>query len=252
MKRKTLTMVLCLLTCLSLVGVGFASWVISSGDTDTLTGNIQVDTVTDHRFTFGEAALGTEDIIYFGMNDNTEISGAWLTNTEAKKENLTASFDITLSVPNSLTQLEGKSWLETWQSVVEFKADYAAPKNEKYTAAINTKAISAPVVKWTAVAENGTSIKYTVTITFAWGEAFDTARTTAYKKADGSETEKTPTITDNAESANLNPYAFYNAKTGENFARPVGEWGDDAYYYLDIIQQLGSLTYNVTVSATAK
>ena len=89
MKRKTLTMVLCLLTCLSLVGVGFASWVISSGDTEKLTGNIQVDTVTDHRFTFGEAALGEEDIIYFGMNDNTEIPGAWLTNTEVKKENLT-------------------------------------------------------------------------------------------------------------------------------------------------------------------
>lgn len=40
MKRKTLTLTLSILACLALIGVGFASWIISAGKTETVTGNI--------------------------------------------------------------------------------------------------------------------------------------------------------------------------------------------------------------------
>ena len=49
MKRRTLTIVVGLLLTLSLVGVGFASWVISAKDEETIIGNVEVQTVTDRR-----------------------------------------------------------------------------------------------------------------------------------------------------------------------------------------------------------
>ena len=49
MKRKTMTLVLCLLAALALVSVGFASWVISADANKTVSGNIKVDTVEDKR-----------------------------------------------------------------------------------------------------------------------------------------------------------------------------------------------------------
>lgn len=49
MKRRSLTLVICLLATLSLASVGFASWVISAGDTENVTGNVQVESVIDRR-----------------------------------------------------------------------------------------------------------------------------------------------------------------------------------------------------------
>lgn len=239
MKRKTLTMVLCLLTCLSLVGVGFASWVISSGDTEKLTGNIQVDTVTDHRFTISTAEI-TKDII-FDMKADDSIKDPWLTNNDAT-ENLSVSFDITVSVKNALAE----NTKAAWAAAVTIDASYTAPTTQEYLDAVNAGAISEGVasVKFKSASDDKLSATYTVTIAFAWGEAFDTDRTTYYSGSALSLTK------DDNRADNLNPYTFYNVKNGETHKRPVKEWGNDAYYYLDLIQKLGSTTtYNVTVSA---
>ncbi len=49
MKRRSLTLVLCLLATLSLASVGFAAWVISAGDVENATGQILVENVSDER-----------------------------------------------------------------------------------------------------------------------------------------------------------------------------------------------------------
>lgn len=58
MKRRSLTLVLCLLATLSLASVGFAAWVISAGDIENATGQISVDTVTDDRIMISEIKIG--------------------------------------------------------------------------------------------------------------------------------------------------------------------------------------------------
>lgn len=241
MKRKSLTMILCLLTCLSLVGVGFAAWVISSGDTETVTGNITVDTVSDRRFTFETATISDE--IHFGMDDSSAITGAWLTNDYANSENLTVSFEIKL---NFATALDAAT-KEKWDAAVVVTATYSAPDNDNYDNAVSAGAIIAPssdlTVEFIAEKSTTTQATYKVTIAFAWGEAFDTNRTDYY-------TTSAPSISDDGNTSdNLNPYAFYNAKTGDVFDRPVAQWGDDAYYYLNLIELMSTLTYNVTVTA---
>lgn len=248
MKRKSLTMILCLLTCLSLVGVGFAAWVISSGDTEVVSGNITVDTVSDKRFTFGETPTLTS--IHFGMDDSSPISNAWLTNDVANSESLVATFEIELKSSAALSA----ATKEAWAAAVTVGASYSlavtgtnpgendADAVAAYNAAVAAKAIAVPETNLTVNYKESTTTNatYEVVVVFAWGEAFDTNRTTAYVK----ETNTAPSITDddNLED-NLNPYTFYNTKA-------VGTWGDDAYYYLDLIQKLESLYYNVTVSAT--
>ena len=240
MKRKSLTMILCLLTCLSLVGVGFAAWVISSGDTEPVTGNITVDTVSDKRFTFETATIS--DKIHFGMDNTSKIDGAWLTNDVANSEKLTVSFEIKLNVASALDDKTETAW----NSAVAVTAKYSAPNDDNYENAVDADAIIAPssdlTVEFIAEKSTTTQATYKVTIAFAWGEAFDTDRTAKYTKVG-----EAPTITpDSNLTDNVNPYVFYN--TGKTAA----DWGDDAYYYLNLIELMSTLTYNVTVTATPK
>lgn len=251
MKRKSLTMILCLLTCLSLVGVGFAAWVISSGDTETVTGNITVDSVSDERFTFD--AMPELAKIHYGMDNTSKIEGAWLTNEDTGKQNLKATFEVKLTSKTALTNNEKA----TWDAAVDVTANFSlaavgsqANQNSTeavaaYEAAKTAKAISVPAENLTVnfVSATTTTATYQVVVEFAWGEAFDANRTDYY-------TTTAPTIVGDADTSNnLNPYAFYNAKTGDAFDRPVAQWGDDAYYYLDLIQKIESLYYNITVTA---
>ena len=56
MKRKTLTLTLSILACLALIGVGFASWIISADATKNEKGNIIVDTVKDKSYVISAAS----------------------------------------------------------------------------------------------------------------------------------------------------------------------------------------------------
>ena len=98
MKRKSLTMILCLLTCLSLVGVGFASWVISSSDEQVVNGNIVVDTVTDNRIELSVVASTEtgQNIKFLGPSD-PETTADWLTSTNTEKAVLEVVYNCTIS-----------------------------------------------------------------------------------------------------------------------------------------------------------
>ena len=94
MKRRTLTLTLSILACIALIGVGFASWVITKEDSQEVSGNITVDTVQDkaHLITIIDDA--TKDLnVYFGAPKNP-IENAWLKNDTMDKEDLVASFKI--------------------------------------------------------------------------------------------------------------------------------------------------------------
>lgn len=96
MKRKTLTLVLCLLSCLALIGVGFASWIITSNTEQNAEGNISVDTVTDNRLTVETSWLDEKNSIVFGWKEGS-YTNSWLQNTDPTyKENLTVTLVVTV------------------------------------------------------------------------------------------------------------------------------------------------------------
>ena len=247
MKRKSLTMILCLLTCLSLVGVGFAAWVISSGDSEFVSGNITVDTVTDRRFNIADVA--DPDNVYYGLTQDTakiaeyNISNPWLVNnTSGSKENLVISFDVVISSNSELvSEVDPANTGEAlWEEHSDISINFAiAAGQDAWDAALAGKAIAEPKVEKTVKSADSSSITYTVTLTFYWGEAFDPSRNTTAGTGDADSTN------------NLNPYLFYNEKTsGGVFVRDVETWGDDAKAKLQLVEALGAVKYNVTINVT--
>ena len=60
MKKKTLAGLISSLICISLIGVGFASWVITGDDTnEQATGTITTETVSDSSVKITSATFGS-------------------------------------------------------------------------------------------------------------------------------------------------------------------------------------------------
>lgn len=178
MKRKTLTLTLSILACLALIGVGFASWIISANAADKAEGSFIVDTVTDKTYKVKGTWLDNQSKITFGAPatmDNT--TDTWLTNDSTdKKENLTVTYQLTVTYGDG-TKATGIA--------NKITAVFTAPENENYTAAVNGKLIIAPTSA--KVEETTTPGVYNITVTYQWGEHFGKVNPYTYYK------EKTPT-----------------------------------------------------------
>lgn len=158
MKRKTLTLTLSILACLALIGVGFASWVISAGKTETVTGNIVVDDVSDKRISLTYEWVGGNSSIIYGWDEKYTPKGTdWLkNNTEDKK----ADLDLTLKI----TVKDGNENLYDPESIIATITADAA-----YTTA-KGKGVVGELPTLTAVKES-TGV-YNIVIVFTWGEHF--------------------------------------------------------------------------------
>lgn len=176
MKRKTLTLTLSILACLALIGVGFASWVISAGKTETVTGNIVVDDVSDKRISLTYEWVGGNSSIIYGWDENyTAKATDWLkNNTEGKK----ADLDLILKI----TVKDGNENLYDPKSIsATITADTA------YTTA-KEKGVVGELPTLTAVKES-TGV-YKIEIKFTWGEHFGGNNPLAFYN-DGTKTAET-------------------------------------------------------------
>ncbi len=214
MKRRTLTMVVGLLLCLSLIGVGFASWVISAGDEEVATGNIEVEAVTDKRLTM--TVVTNNQSIHFGKPATMSVTNPWLTNPDGETEQLSATFRVSVAYKNGST---------IDASELQFDAQYDATSDVK--AAIEAQYIGAPTVTFSEVvndntegnAADTTKVTYDVTIAFTWGEAF----------------------------GNKNPYNYYNVE-----GKSAEDDGDSAYNALNAFYQMNAQTFLINLSVNLK
>mgnify|MGYP000243274746 FL=1 len=176
MKRKTLTLTLSILACLALIGVGFASWIISANTSTKAEGSFIVDTVADKTYVVSGEWLENKSSIIFGAPATMNAENPWLTNnSEGKTENLTVTYQLTVTYGDG-TKATGIA--------NKITALVTAPENANYTAAVNGKLIIAPTNATVVEAPEGNG-KYNITVTYQWGEHF----------------------------GNVNPYTYYNAKT---------------------------------------
>lgn len=158
MKRKTLTLTLSILACLALIGVGFASWVISAGKSATATGNIVVDDVSDKRISLTYEWVDGKSSIIYGWDENYVTKEKdWLKNNTVDKK---ADLDLTLKV----TVKDGNNNLYDPESI---SATITA--DEAYTTALG-KGVVGALPTLTAV-EESTGV-YNIVIVFTWGEHF--------------------------------------------------------------------------------
>lgn len=215
MKRKTLTLTLSILACLALIGVGFASWIISANATKEAEGSFIVDTVTDKTYNVEGAWLNSQSKITFGAPDTMNAVNPWLTNnSEGKTENLTVTYQLTVTYGDGskATGIANK-----------ITAVVTAPDSANYKAAVNGKLIIAPTNATVEETGEGTGV-YNITVTYQWGEHF----------------------------GKVNPYTYYNEKTAtDTLTDSTTTYMQDAKTSLDTLSKIEAsvvFTLNITVA----
>lgn len=214
MKRKTLTLTLSILACLALIGVGFASWIISANTSTKAEGSFIVDTVADKTYVVSGEWLKNKSSIIFGAPDTMNAENPWLTNNpEGKTENLKVTYQLTVTYGDG-TKATGIA--------NKIKALVTAPEDANYTAAVNGKLIIAPINATVVEAHEGNG-KYNITVTYQWGEHFD----------------------------KVNPYTYYNLKNAtDKLNGSETTYMQDAKTSLDTlskIEETVKFTLNITV-----
>ena len=102
MKRKSLTLLVCLLACLALGSVGFAAWVITNDANAQDTGTIRVDVVKDARLSISAEITEGEQIIFGAKEKDPLIANNWMKYEETNdggtllNENLKATIKLVI------------------------------------------------------------------------------------------------------------------------------------------------------------
>ena len=236
------------LSAASLISVGFASWVISQGDTQSVNGQIIVDTVDNQSRLIRNATGGKTFEVAYGTNkanqaasgicygwDSTGVTATgeflWLTNTDqSKAENLTASVDFYVSnlAEGQEAKLSGSVALD---SEAVTAAKFNAAVSAGYIASLEDVDIAFVIDDDTTVVLNElTFTKVTANLTFAWGSHFNLG------------TESAPNI--------VNPYKFYNdgVKKASTVIEGTTTWADDAYASLHAIEEIQTIGFVLTLS----
>lgn len=219
MKRKTLTLTLSILACLALIGVGFASWIISANTSTTAQGSFIVDTVTDKTYKVEGAWLNSQSKITFGAPATMNAVNPWLTNnSEGKTENLTVTYQLTVTYGDG----SKAAGIAAAGIANKITAVVTVPENANYTAAVNGKLIIAPTNATVEETGEGTGV-YNITVTYQWGEHF----------------------------GKVNPYTYYNEKTAtDTLTDSTTTYMQDAKTSLDTlskIEETVKFTLNITV-----
>lgn len=224
MKRKTLTLTLSILACLALIGVGFASWIISADATRNEKGNIIVDTVTDKSYVISAASWKDGNSkISFGAPKEMNVPGAWLTNDSTDKtENLTVTYQLTVTYADT-TPATGL----VDSNKNKIVATFGAPNDPKYNKAISDELIIAP--ESTIITETSAGV-YEITVTYKWGKHFANS-------ADATE--------------GVNPYTYYNGN-GRQANDIIGEtsttYMQDAKTSLKTLEDIGeNVEFTLTI-----
>ena len=215
MKRRTLTLMICLLSVLSLVSVGFASWIITANDTQEAEGNIEIETVTDKRVFIVESTTGAgikaSNNIVFGAPETMSNADAWLTADGTKKEALTATIKFKVVDANDAVVAADK---------VTVTANIALVGGKTFADLVTAEYIeAAPTV---TPVRDGDGV-YTITVTLNWGSLW----------------------------GNDNPYDYYNAHDVDAEITSGVTYGDHAAENIAAFAELNTLTYKVTITATA-
>ena len=201
MKRKTLTLTLVLLSCLALIGVGFASWIISPNKTETANGNFSVDIVEEKNLTTeakwcdenGDIVEGKNSVIfgYKEFADGTTTNYNWLKNSNSEfQENLTLYLKVTVTdgktavdVDTSKVTVEVKEESGKYTTLATAQTDSDNEREAIVGALPNQKDGTIEIKDTLGTAGQATGVFYVI-FTFSWGTAF----------------------------AQQNPYQYYNAK----------------------------------------
>ena len=198
-KGKLIGVVAASLSAVSLMGVGFASWVISRGDTKT-TGNINVTVgeIEDKRVVFSvDPIVGSDSEVKFDAD--SKYTGGLIGAGTNSKEDLTFNVTYTVKADNSI-----QNWSVS-AKLIGTNYDKAVADDAKYIV-MPTTLSSAGATALTKPTADSTSDDLQVTLNkateyttytvvqkfaFKWGEAFNNTNPCSVKEGEQIWTGKT-------------------------------------------------------------
>lgn len=181
-KNKKIVFISALLGSIALASTGFAAWVITTQDTETVNGNVTVETVDDasHTLTVKLHSQNKASLVFGAKNtDSVENPNPWLTYS-GDPENLTIVYDVECTNYSSCT----------------VKAELKFSKSTAFDGLVSStkkKYVTKPTAvlsDFTAKEGNPTTGVATLTLSAAWGDYF------------GGE----------------NPFVYYNSKSQADYA----------------------------------
>lgn len=179
MKRKSLTLLVCLLACLALGSVGFAAWVITNDANAQDTGTIRVDVVKDARLSISAEITQGEQIIFGAKEKAPTVANNWMKYEETDDNGLKLNENLTSVIKIVIGNFDYVDKL-TITLVEDQTAYYAEALAKGYVAELPkielTQAELQALVDKDAddnnKIEDGELTVY-LDINFAWGTAFD-------------------------------------------------------------------------------
>ena len=232
MKRKSITLTICILAVLALASIGFASWIISNPEESGYAeGSIFVDNVTSQVYDV-DATLSVTEIQYGVPTDYSPKATDWLTNNSGKYDSLETILTVVItpetgadvnttlnaaSLSVSLTGVKGGTEYTTEQlnnlfkdagltePVLQIKNTSTEPEAPEWIAFDGT-------IDYENLVVNSTTGTCQIKITFSWG-------------------------------ANGNPYTHYNG-AGHSYAQDREEAED---FLAGVYEALYLLSYKVTI-----
>ena len=230
MKRRSLTVLLCLLAIISLASVGFASWVISADGEEQVEGNISVETVADKRVIISNLVKNPDPANFiFGQPQVSPGNAAedWLVAESVATEQLTLT--ITFDIANKALPSGTEVTTTNTSITVGFEA-YTGEEESKVKFDFSEAVAKGYIEK---VPEANVSIannKVTITIEFKWGQLFNYQNpfnfynskdiNKTFKVDDNgfaSESGKDMTYGDHAAKYMLEMYKFFNDAANVNY-----------------------------------
>lgn len=268
MKKKTITFVVGLLMFVSLISVGFASWIISTSTEKEAEGSFTVEEVVDARLgieynwvtpVYGDISDPTKitdytvnnsaNNIHFGSPKNMNTSGAWLTNTDEKEEILDVYLQITF------TNLKGSGYLLDGAITLDYKAKNNVEDNEETEEDETENPFNTLGSQYVKFAETNLDKIYLVSNTVESVTTYYLSST-----ADYAEDKVLATLEGNSATVvvkvsfewgskfdNKNPYDFYNTNLNPSEATIT-----EAINALKEIKKLAGQSFIVTITGKTK
>ena len=170
MKKKSLAALLSGFLTVCLTGVGFASWIIVQGDTETVSGQVNVEDIHGESIELACAWAGEKDTLSFGKNNPTTApTYGWLQNNDGEGETLTLELNVTVTNPQLVSKKNGVTF--SIAPNAEGKTNYEAAISAGYITAVTAveKEGSTSYKKFATETDTAT---FTIVVSAKWGSYF--------------------------------------------------------------------------------
>ncbi len=178
MKRRSLTLLVCLLACLALGSVGFAAWVITNDANASDSGTIRVDVVKDARLSISAEIVEGEPIIFGSKTPADGLAHDWMKYEKTVDGSLALDENLTSVIKIVIGNFD---YVDTLTITLEEDGSdhYNEALAKNYVAALPQIIMTAEQLQAYVDKDpsdnntlDGTTLTVYLDINFAWGSAF--------------------------------------------------------------------------------